>query len=1107
MTKQSRPGERPARGSHAAEDTPESRTQADRTSGDSTREDQAEDTRRELARLRGRLQWYETHDALTGLMNLRTFRQVCAKALESGRFAGRSPVIVYFNIHHFSGFNAKYGYAAGDQLLQRFVGEMLRIFDTKLAARFSSDLFYLCTGRDGVQDRILELQEVLLGLRKESYLELQAGVYVLHEDEPDLSTACDLAKTAGSQVEPSGRVCFRFFDEKMDAQLRLHRYIVEHIDSAIEQGHIKVYYQPVVRSLTGELCGAEALARWQDPVYHLMPPGAFIEVLEKERLIYKLDVYVLRECCRLIHDRLEKGEPVVPLSFNVSRLDFELCDIYAELNKAVAQYKIPKEYINVEITERMMGNDAKRMEERIERFHADGYQVWMDDFGSEYSSLNALKDVYFDELKIDMGFLRDFSERSRKIITSVVEMAKRLGIQTLAEGVETREQFTFLQRIGCEKIQGYYFGWPMPPEELLAHLKERQVPFEPARLRHYYDQVGTVNVLNGIIVQRGRKAETSGVLLQDENATPLALIEQADGAFHYRYANEAYRRVLDSMGVYSMADAEDRLNKPQLAFSKVFSAMVHALEEKGGVQHMNYVQNDNYCSASAVLVAKTEDRLMIAGSVVNLSENTDLHRNEMLNGALRAMYTMYEEVLVASPADNQIHPVFIEKSRQDEETQGRHPLREYTDRVERTMVYPEDRERYRAYTESSTMVDRIKASGKTFVSDYFRLMDRNGSYTWKTIIGILLPDRRQNRVLICVRAAFPDEEQMDTLIAAIIESAAEAGRKLDTRVIRRLLPEKAAEGTLAYAGARAAKTDAGEDQDHVTPTAADLWKNLVLNTSLVGFWKDRNRRFLGVTQAFLDYYHLKSQDDVIGRTDEEMHYHVDPLPFHEDEDRVLEKGEHIYHQVGNCIIRGQQHEIMASKIPIYQHGRIVGLMGYALDVTGWQEKMQNAALLLEKDNLTGLVNLRGIMNSATHYADSYLTKRIDFILFYINIAGFRRLQKIYGQDITAQILAAVGHCLQDTVGDAAVVGRVSTDQFVILQQDYPGYDPAAVVEQIQTGVGRIHVVGGQAVTIYVRCGYARISESHNVETMLMQAAKMAGGNTLVAEDSGADSKE
>ena len=196
----------------------------------------------------------------------------------------------------------------------------------------------------------------------------------------------------------------------------LERYIVEHLHEAIEKNYIKPYFQPVIRTVSRQLCGMEALARWEDPVWGLLPPGSFIDVLERHRLIHLLDSCIIRQVCTLYREAVQGRGVLIPISINLSRLDYELCDIFAVVEEAVQSNMMPRSFLCIEITESALNENAALMRQYIDRFRNAGYQVWMDDFGSGYSSLNVLKDFMFDELIVYLWFLSDFHQRSRKIL-------------------------------------------------------------------------------------------------------------------------------------------------------------------------------------------------------------------------------------------------------------------------------------------------------------------------------------------------------------------------------------------------------------------------------------------------------------------------------------------------------------------------------------------------------------------------------------------------------------------------------------------------------------------------------------------------------------------
>lgn len=244
--------------------------------------------------------------------------------------------------------------------------------------------------------------------------------------------------------------------------------VLEKFPSALKAGEFAVYYQPQFSHSTGRLIGSEALVRWISPEHGIVPPLDFIPVLEENRRIPELDAYVFEQVCRFLRKMLDKNLSVVRISVNLSRCDVIEPDFTQRWEEIRQKYKIPSNLIHIEITETMIVHGAKVVMNSVDQFHALNYKVEMDDFGSGYSSLAALKDICFDVLKLDMNFIPDGAigdHRGGIILSSVVRMAKWLKLPVIAEGVETVEQADFLRSIGCDYVQGYLYSKPMPEQD------------------------------------------------------------------------------------------------------------------------------------------------------------------------------------------------------------------------------------------------------------------------------------------------------------------------------------------------------------------------------------------------------------------------------------------------------------------------------------------------------------------------------------------------------------------------------------------------------------------------------------------------------------------
>ena len=350
-------------------------------------------------------------------------------------------------------------------------GLLTKIFRGELIARFCDDNFVVLTEWTSVEMNIESLQEYLYSSHENIALRLRAGIYFPSECE-DIRLSCDRAKLACDSIRKNHSLNSCMFHEGMSRELALQQHILDNLDSAINKKHIRVLYQPIVKIESGKICEIEALARWFDPEKGFISPGEFINTLEQYMEIHKLDIHAFRQVCRDYEARIKKGMPLIPVSINLSRLDFELCDIYSELEDALTLCRIPPELIRIEITESINDEDMTLLNLGIEKFRARGHEVWMDDFGSGYSSLNVLKDYNFDTIKFDMKFLHGFdinkSEKAKYIISSNLQMARLMGMQALAEGVETLEQLEYLRSIGFDKAQGYYFGKPMNLDEIFS---------------------------------------------------------------------------------------------------------------------------------------------------------------------------------------------------------------------------------------------------------------------------------------------------------------------------------------------------------------------------------------------------------------------------------------------------------------------------------------------------------------------------------------------------------------------------------------------------------------------------------------------------------------
>ena len=413
-----------------------------------------------------KLENHSIRDDLTGLANMTSFREQASLIIAAKE--NTEHIFLFLDISNFKAYNEKYGFDAGSEFIRKTAKALSHAFHRDLIARFSDDHFVALTVRDGVEGKLEELNRLVREDHKSTHMMIKAGAYAVKGSKVDPLIACDHARYACSMIKKYGDEILCEYDQKMDEAFKKRQYIITHIQEAIEKEYLKVYYQPVVWAKDRSICSVEALARWVDPTYGFLSPAEFVPALEEYRLIHWLDTAILERVCRDIRDGIDEGRSVLPVSVNFSRLDFELTDVTDNLQKLIKKYDIPESYLHVEITESALIGSDEKLKQAVQIMKEKKLELWLDDFGSGYSALNVLKDYAFDVMKIDMIFLKDFhgDVRTEAILKSIVNMAESIGMKTLAEGVETQEQAKFLTEIGCERLQGYLFGKPMPLKSL-----------------------------------------------------------------------------------------------------------------------------------------------------------------------------------------------------------------------------------------------------------------------------------------------------------------------------------------------------------------------------------------------------------------------------------------------------------------------------------------------------------------------------------------------------------------------------------------------------------------------------------------------------------------
>ena len=528
----------------------------------------------------------------------------------------------------------------------------------------------------------------------------------------------------------------------MDQQYYKEIDLVFHLEKAIENGEFEVYFQPIIHTISGSLCGFEALVRWHHPSLGFLLPGQFLPSLEETRQIYPLDIHIVEKVCKWYQEQVKAEKPVVPVSVNLSRSDFECADMFRVIESYTGLYGVPHDMFSIEITESAISGNGRLMAATIDRFRQAGFQVWMDDFGSGYSSLNTLKEYAFDELKIDMCFLSDMNQRSKSIIRSMISMAKDIDMITLVEGVETREQVEFLKSIGCDRMQGYYFSRPLPYDEVVRLLSEKGISFETREDRRYYHKINRINLLSP-----SPFTFIDGKLERHGNGIPLAILEQREDEYVFIYQDTEFRNTLHSLGAITAMDAIQKLVHFGVMTREEIDFFLKQTAETGE-QEINFKFNGDLCSAHAMLLSSKHGRKAMLLSVNNITQRMNINHEQLIDQSLMNIYSMYLRVSILRPEKDELVTVFSQ-DHHDIPTDTVLGLRNLTEHYAEIGVFKEDRSMYLDFL-SGGIEQRIQDSERGFINTKIRTQDADGSYTKKMYLAV---NSGNHEVILLVRYA------------------------------------------------------------------------------------------------------------------------------------------------------------------------------------------------------------------------------------------------------------------------------------------------------------------------------------------------------------------
>lgn len=565
---------------------------------------------------RGRIQAAD-YDTLTGLYSPSRFFRETRKMLSE--HSEETFVFIRLDIDRFKLINTFYGLSEGDRLLKYIanrIQKLYQFFPYGTYGRLGGDIFCFCQPyRDTDVQRIIDaITTSLMDFSASYYIEPSMGIYVIEDNTLDVPVMYDRASLAAKGCKGKYMQYVAYYDNSMNESMVKEQVMINEMDSALEREEFVVYLQPKYSLKTNQPFGAEALVRWNHPEKGMISPGVFIPVFERNGFIGKLDYYMWEKVCQLLRKWIDEGQDPAPISVNVSRVNIYDPQLVDKIEGLMQKYHIPPRLLNLELTESAFIENQEVIKETITRFREKGFVILMDDFGSGYSSLNVLKDIEMDILKIDMKFLPNgvSNGRSEKILTSIVRMAKWLEVPVIMEGVETEEQDDFLRSIDVDYIQGYFYARPMPVEdyeELIRQKTEKEIEKTEKKALRLFSGLGS--------------ADAHVKELFEKLTQPVLIFQYRNGSFEFLGTNSAYNKCMDYTGMegqtYDFFQYVDNSEK-----EKIFSLIEDTIHtaHTGECDYMRFDSKGNvkWMRVKVQLLTKTKDTMVLMGLFTDITE-------------------------------------------------------------------------------------------------------------------------------------------------------------------------------------------------------------------------------------------------------------------------------------------------------------------------------------------------------------------------------------------------------------------------------------------------------------------------------------------------------
>ena len=1031
-------------------------------------------------------------DTLTGLPSINYFRDFSQKILDDYCERQKGLVFIHFDVKNFRAFNYLHGFDESDRLLVHVANSILETFPEFCVSRCFNDRFIVIAHNVNIERRIKIVSNTVAFFKHSEEIVLKSGIYVVPPLSPITSAqAQDCAEIACESVKNSEKVHIAYYNLELGKHEKLRKHIIESIDETATNDFIKVYYQPIVHVFNRKICAYEALARWEDPEFGFLSPADFIGVLEDARLIHKLDVFILRKVCAQMKISIEYGFPVVPVSINLSALDFQILDMPYLASEAVRINKLPKNLLNIEITERALGENRQEIYDVMEKFKRNGFEIWLDNFGSKYSSLNVLEEINFDLLKIDRRFLQNFhiQDRSRLILKNIMNMAKELGIRTLMEGVEDEVVLEFLRQTGCENAQGFLFGRPTP-FEMLNHSKNLH---ESLTERNYFNAIGRVNLLSQAPIETGlfAGAYNTELKLQSKkpnfilNGLPLAVTEFDGQRFKFLMSNAGFNDIFKFLGIGEKCLPEDVFNNFSLPFAIKIRSIVQECIKTGREDSCDFVTSEGFFSIRFRCIAyDSETKVGALLAIIDyISRDVSMKREKRQEVALKFLYTLYSRIDLIKLDGTEFANIYINSSRYIESfVKGSFELsiKSFAEKN----IHVEDRIKFEKFFDIETLEERIREGSGNSLIDYFRTRNERNNFTWQMYVLIPMIYRGEKYFLSCSRNV--NAERAKRLPE--INNKGMIYYDMPGNPIFLLLASRSFTSIFGYGSfenflynsfyLEASLTSdrilymhlgkqgmISTNSSYMSKSYGEVIRDVVLNTVVDESQQDIEK-FFNLERLLKDYAHGKifAETEFLRRAD------------------LKSKARWLH---AACLIKEspELNEVHAFFL--------------IFDIDNYRKTNDAMIALIERDTLTGLYNRR----TAGILIRKFLTDKKFFAFIILDLDNFKQINDRFGHDCGDTVIKNAAEKMNEHFGDKGIIARLGGDEFLVILSDLPPYEVEERLKNFSLMKKSVDYQN-QLITYTMSIGYSLFPEqSKNYRELYQDAdmalyeAKMSGKNT------------